>query len=77
MEKISLAALAQEWFSDNSVSATITFSEDEAKEIPAILKVYDGRLKSISFLPMSDDVYPQQPYQSVSYETWRAMRDTR
>ena len=74
-EKVSLAALAQRWFSDNAVSCTVSFKKDEAGEIPAILRAHDGDLKSISFLPMTDHGYKQAPYQSVSYETWRAMRD--
>jgi ribonucleoside-triphosphate reductase (thioredoxin) len=73
-EKASLAALAQRHWSDNAVSCTITFSRDEAKEIPAVLRALDGQLKSVSFLPMDDDIYPQSPYQRVSKETWDAMR---
>lgn len=73
-EKASLAALAQRWWSDNAVSCTITFREDEAGEIPAVLRAFDGQLKSISFLPMAEGTYEQAPYQRVSRETWDALR---
>jgi ribonucleoside-triphosphate reductase (thioredoxin) len=73
-EKANLAALAQRHWSDNAVSCTITFSGDEAKEIPAVLRALDGQLKSVSFLPMAENTYDQAPYQRVSRETWLAMR---
>jgi len=74
-EKVALAAQAQKFWSDNSVSCTVTFSEDEAKEIPAILRAYDGQLKSISFLPMAEGTYEQAPYQRVSRDTWTKLRE--
>lgn len=73
-EKTALAAQCQRWWSDNSVSCTIGFSEAEVEEIPAVLRAYDGQLKSISFLPMSEKVYQQAPYQRVSREEWEIMR---
>jgi ribonucleoside-triphosphate reductase (thioredoxin) len=73
-EKASLAASAQQWWADNSVSCTITFRADEADQIPAVLRVFDGKLKSISFLPDAEDTYQQAPYQRVSKERWDALR---
>ena len=70
-----LAARCQRYWSDNSTSATISFHPDEAKEIPAMLRAFDGALKSVSFLPLSDlGVFPQSPYQKVRREEWEAMR---
>lgn len=73
-EKASLAAQAQRYWSDNAVSVTVTFSEDEAKEIPAVLRAFDGQLKTVSFLPMAEGTYAQAPYQRVSREIWEDMR---
>ena len=73
-EKTSLAASCQRHWSDNSVSVTVTFNESEAKEIPAVLRAFDGQLKSVSFLPMADGVYAQAPYQRVSREVWESLR---
>jgi adenosylcobalamin-dependent ribonucleoside-triphosphate reductase len=73
-EKASLASTCQRWWSDNSVSVTLTFREDEAKEIPAVLRAFDGQLKSVSFLPMQENVYAQAPYQRVSRERWEELR---
>jgi len=73
-EKANLAALSQRWWSDNAVSVTITFREDEAGQVPAVLRSMDGQLKSASFLPIGEDIYEQAPYQRVDKETWDAMR---
>jgi hypothetical protein len=73
-EKVSLAAACQKYWSDNSVSVTATFRENEAQEIPAVLRAFDGQLKSISFLPVAEGIYRQAPYQRVSREAWEAMR---
>lgn len=73
-EKISLAAFCQKYWSDNAVSCTISFREDEANEIPAVLRAFDGQVKSVSFLPIQDGLYRQAPYQKISREEWEAMR---
>ena len=66
-EKMALAATAQRYWSDNSVSVTISFDpETEAKAIGTALHMYDGQLKTVSFLPMMNDVYPQMPYQQIN-----------
>ena len=73
-EKASLAATCQRWWSDNAVSVTLTFREDEAGQIPAVLRAFDGQLKSVSFLPSAEAVYQQAPYQRVAKEEWDAIR---
>jgi len=65
-EQAELVAQMQYWWSDNAVSATLTFSPEEAKDIPRILSLYETRLKSISFLPLRDHQYKQAPYQEIS-----------
>ena len=52
----------QYYWADNQVSCTITFSKEEAKDIPKILELYETRLKSVSFLPLTDHKYEQAPY---------------
>ena len=66
-EKVALAAEAQHWWSDNSVSVTVSYDkETEGQHIPAILSLYEGRLKTLSFLPMGKDTYKQMPYEEVT-----------
>lgn len=61
-EQVALLAALQAHWSDNMVSATITFQPHEAADIGRVMEVYEGRLKSISFLPLSDHGYVQAPY---------------
>jgi ribonucleoside-triphosphate reductase len=73
-EKASLAAQCQRYWSDNAVSVTLTFREDEGSEVGAVLRAFDGQLKSVSFLPAAEGVYAQAPYQRVSKEDWDNLR---
>lgn len=66
-EKINLASEAQRHWSDNSVSATISFDAKlESEYVSTVLNMYEGKLKTISFLPMGNDVYQQQPYTEIT-----------
>ena len=68
-EKMALAATAQRYWSDNSVSVTISFDpETEASAIGTALHMYDGQLKTVSFLPMMSGTYPQMPYTQITEE---------
>jgi adenosylcobalamin-dependent ribonucleoside-triphosphate reductase len=70
-EKMALAAQAQRYWSDNSVSVTVTFdSETEGDAVGKSLHMYDGQLKTVSFLPMGNTVYPQMPYTQISEEEY-------
>ena len=76
-EKVSLAVLAQRYWSDNSVSVTITFDpEKESEHISSILHMHDGQLKSVSFLPMGNHVYPQMPYTQISEEEYNGYQSS-
>jgi len=70
-EKIGLAATAQRHWSDNSVSVTISFDpETESNHIGTVLHMYDGQLKTVSFLPSGNSVYPQMPYTQITKEEY-------
>ena len=70
-EKIGLAATTQRYWSDNGVSVTLSFdAEEDAKHIASALHMYEGQLKAVSFLPMSNSTYPQQPYTSITEEQY-------
>jgi ribonucleotide reductase alpha subunit len=70
-EKMSLAATAQRYWSDNSVSVTISFDpETEAKDVPTVLHMFDGQLKTVSFLPSGNFTYPQMPYTQITEEEY-------
>ena len=69
-EQVEKGAQMQHYWADNQVSATITFTPEEADDIPHILELYETRLISISFLPLADHNYPQAPYQTITQETY-------
>ena len=76
-EKMALAATAQRYWSDNSVSVTVSFDpKTEASAIGTALHMYDGQLKTVSFLAMDDGVYPQMPYTNSTEDEYENGRMT-
>jgi adenosylcobalamin-dependent ribonucleoside-triphosphate reductase len=72
-EKIGLAATTQKYWSDNGVSVTLSFDkETEKKFVAPALNMYEGQLKAVSFLPMGNQTYPQQPYTEITKEEYDA-----
>jgi ribonucleoside-triphosphate reductase len=70
-EKMNLAATAQRYWSDNSVSVTISFNpETESNDIEKVLHMYDGSLKTVSFLPSGNFTYKQMPYTQITKEEY-------
>jgi hypothetical protein len=70
-EKMNLAATAQRYWSDNSVSVTISFNpETESDDIEKVLHMYDGSLKTVSFLPSGNFTYKQMPYTQITKEEY-------
>jgi len=76
-EKIHLAATAQYEWSDNSVSVTVSFDpETEKNEVKRVLHMHDGQLKTVSFLPSGNTVYPQMPYTQITEEEYAEYEKT-
>jgi hypothetical protein len=70
-EKMAIASVAQRYWSDNSVSVTISFdSETEQKHVGTVLHMYDGQLKTVSFLPSGNFTYPQMPYTQITEDEY-------
>jgi len=67
-EQMEMAAAMQHWWADNQVSVTVTFKQDEARDIKSILEMYSSRLKSVSFLPLVTHGYEQAPYETIDGE---------
>ena len=71
-EKMSLAAMAQRYWSDNSVSVTISFNpETETQHVGTVLHMYDGQLKTVSFLPQGG-AYAQMPFTQIDQEEYES-----
>jgi len=70
-EQFKFQSLLQEWWSDNSVSCTISFKSEEKDKIPKLINMYKDKLKSTSLLPYSDHNYKQIPYQPITKEEYK------
>lgn len=73
-EKMALAATTQRYWSDNSVSVTISFDpETEGDHVGTVLGMYEGQLKTVSFLPMlQKGAYAQMPYSPIDRKEYFA-----
>jgi hypothetical protein len=63
----------QRTWADNSVSITVTFKKEEAKDIPSVLFAFEKELKAISFLPISEHGYAMAPYEEITKEQYEEM----
>jgi hypothetical protein len=73
-EQVALASDLQRYWADNQVSVTVTFSAEEASQIPAVLEAFEDRIKSVSFLPLGEDHgYVQAPYIEITEEQYLSM----
>jgi ribonucleoside-triphosphate reductase len=76
-EKANLAVLAQRYWSDNSVSVTLSFDPaTEGQHVGTVLHMYDGQLKTVSFLPRGNTVYQQMPYQDAGHQSHQSAAET-
>lgn len=72
-EQLEIVAQIQKYWSDNLVSATVTFSKEEAPQIKYALQLYETRLKGVSLLPRIDHGYEQAPYIKITEEQFNEM----
>lgn len=71
-EQFAVQAFMQKYWSDNSVSCTITFQKDEADKIASLFRQYRNYTKSTSLLPFSGHGFVQAPKEPISKETYEA-----
>jgi hypothetical protein len=69
-EQLSLARELQDKWSDNSVSITVTFKPEEAKDLKSAIEYLAPYVKTLSFLPLEDHNYVQAPYQKCDKEEY-------
>jgi adenosylcobalamin-dependent ribonucleoside-triphosphate reductase len=73
-EKVALAAFIQQYWADNQVSCTVTFSPEEADQIKNVLTHYQYNLKGISFLPkLETATYQQMPYEEITKDKYEEL----
>ena len=72
-EQLEIAAAYQHYWADNSVSVTVTFKADEARDIKTALEMYESRLKAVSFLRYQETGYEQAPYEPITKKEYEKM----
>lgn len=72
-EQVHNAIAYQKYWSDNAVSVTVTFKDDEKQDIQHVLELCEDSLKAISFLPLENHGYQQAPYETISKEQYESM----
>lgn len=74
-EQFVLSADMQAFWSDNLVSATVTFAKSEIPDIKTCLEAFETRLKGVSLLPLleEDHGYTYPPYQTITEQQYLDM----
>ncbi|MFA6234557.1 MAG: hypothetical protein WC824_10300 [Bacteroidota bacterium] len=74
-EQFLNAVDVQAYWADNSVSATVTFKKEEARDIKTCLETFETRLKGVSLLPLEDEDHQYQyaPYVTITKDQYDQM----
>ena len=73
LEHLKLWKTYKEFWCEHNPSVTISYSDDEFMDIGAwVWKEWDS-VGGISFLPRSDHVYEQAPYEAITREEWEKL----
>ncbi len=73
-EQAQIFTALQKYWSDNMVSATLTFQAHEAKTLPRLLTAFEGQWKCVSFLPLFEHAFLQAPYIECTQEQYEEAR---
>jgi ribonucleoside-diphosphate reductase alpha chain len=73
LEQLEYWLMWREAFCDHNASVTIYVKEDEWLEVGAWVYGHFDRVTGISFLPHTDHVYQQAPYQECTEEQYEAL----
>jgi len=71
-EQLILIKELQHYWADNSVSCTVTFKPEEAKDLKSAIEYMAPYVKTLSFLPLENHNYQQAPYQTCTKEEYDA-----
>ena len=74
IQQLEVWALYQEHWCQHKPSITITVKEEEWLEVGAFVYRNFDSISGVSFLPYSDHVYAQAPYQDCSEKEYRKLK---
>lgn len=75
MEQLKLWKTYQDAWCEHKPSITVYYSDDEFLEIGAWLYKNFDDVSGISFLPRSDHVYRQAPYEAITQDTYNDLKE--
>ena len=61
------------YWTDNNVSITVTFKDNEIEEIPRAVEAFEDTLKSLSFLKLDQTAYKLPPYEEITKKQYEDM----
>jgi ribonucleoside-diphosphate reductase alpha chain len=73
IDQLVLHTVYTEAFTEHKVSQTISVKEDEWLEVGAFVYRNFDSISGVSFLPYSDHIYKQAPYQDCSQKEYKAL----
>ena len=73
LEQLRVWMIYQEHWCEHKPSITVTVREDEWFDVGAFVYKHFDKMSGVSFLPHSDHVYQQAPYQECTKEEYNAM----
>jgi hypothetical protein len=73
-EQFERQAMLQEYWADNAVSATISYTAEEWDQLPGLLERFVPQLKSTSLLARAHG-FAQAPYEQISQEEYQLRYD--
>ncbi len=71
-DQIERQVAVQRSWADNAVSCTVSFADEDKKELAGLLKLHINDLKSVSCLPKKHG-YGQAPYTELSRDEYERM----
>jgi ribonucleoside-triphosphate reductase (thioredoxin) len=69
-DQFAIVKMAQSAWSDNSVSCTVFFAQDEVADISKCLRTFFPSIKAVSLLPHMTHGYAQAPYEPISKDEY-------
>lgn len=73
IEQLELWSIYQEYWCEHKPSVTVTVRDEEWEEVGTWVLEHFDSVSGISFLPHSDHVYKQAPYQEISYSVYETL----
>lgn len=73
IEQLELWLTYQRWWCEHKPSVTVSVKEEEWPEVGAWVYNHFDEMSGVSFLPFSDHVYKQAPYQDCTKEEYEAL----